>query len=82
MPSCMCARVRARVCVCVCVKISEDSDFCISGIIQSIELKFDVYLKQKLSFISFSSKFVHELKSYHTLNFFLNVYNRSSCRKF
>ena len=41
---CVCACVRAHAGV--CFTTSENSSFCISGIAQPIELKFDVHLKQ------------------------------------
>ena len=42
------------VCVCVCVKTSKNANLCISEIIQTIELKFGVQVKQKCPFLRYN----------------------------
>ena len=49
-----CPEVYVCVCVCVCVKTSKNANLCISEIIQTIELKFGVQVKQKCPFLRYN----------------------------
>ena len=68
--------------MCVCVKTSENLKFCISGITQTIELKFAPQAHAALPLVLFSFKLIHGLGFYDNFNFLKNICNRSSCRKF
>ena len=59
----------------VYVETSKNSSFCISAVTQTINLK----LFNSFNIISVQ---INELEFYDEINCFLNVCNRSSCRKF
>ena len=56
-----------------CVKTSKNSNVCISGISQLIELKFDMEVKPKCPFFSVISVAISGLRFYDVLNFLKNV---------